>query len=292
MPDFTEADLYARIEKRMKADQGWVVFAQVANATGWSASRRTRWADAVAMNLWPSKGFELQGFEIKRTVHDFRRELSNQAKVEEGAYEYMHRWWIVAPRGVVPLDELPVQWGLLETHGQALRATVKAPKLEPKEAGLPFICAMLRRAHEAMEVQQRPRLVAEFRRGMSAGKKGSEEEAATWKATHETLLRHVKEFQEASGMTITGWNHPAELGALVQQFVRRPPEHIQTALERLAKEAQRVADEAKAGAATLAACLEAAVAAAAEQPDLEAPEAVEAGLAASALGRGDGGQAN
>ena len=55
-----------------------------------------RYADAVAMNLFPSRGLALHGFEIKVSKSDFKSEIENPEK-SVPVQQYCDHWWIVAP---------------------------------------------------------------------------------------------------------------------------------------------------------------------------------------------------
>jgi hypothetical protein len=68
--------------------------------------------DAVTMSLWPSRGLAIEGWEVKVSRSDWRRELMNPAKAE-AACKVVDKFWVVAPRGVVAEGELPEAWGLL-----------------------------------------------------------------------------------------------------------------------------------------------------------------------------------
>lgn len=140
------ASIYAAMRERFCAPEH-ALFFEVANGTG---SNIRRYADAVAMNLFPSRGLTLSGFEIKVTRHDWQRELKNPHKAEEGIFRYCDYWWVVAPADIVKKDELPATWGLLELHDKrGLRQAVAAPRLKPQDITRPFIAALLRRASEA-----------------------------------------------------------------------------------------------------------------------------------------------
>ena len=67
---------------------------EVPNATGGLSKRR---ADAVAMNLFPSKNYEIRGFEIKISKSDLKRDLDNGSKSNEVA-KYCDYWFLVTPR--------------------------------------------------------------------------------------------------------------------------------------------------------------------------------------------------
>jgi hypothetical protein len=134
------SDLYEMIECRYQPP-GWAVLPGVASATGTGMQRR---CDAIAMSLWPSRGLELHGFEIKVSRSDFLRELKDPDKAEKIA-RYCDRWWLVTDdETIVQNGELPPAWGLLVRHGKSLRLKKEAPKLEPIEISRRFLAAVLR----------------------------------------------------------------------------------------------------------------------------------------------------
>lgn len=88
---------------------------QVASETGASPKRI---ADAIAMQLWPSKGLTIEGIEIKVDRRDLLKEFSQPEKADVIA-NYCDKWWLAAPPGVVkPSDfedgSFPKTWGYLE----------------------------------------------------------------------------------------------------------------------------------------------------------------------------------
>lgn len=141
----TSADIRAALRDRYAPPECAIAF-EVAQGTGLDARRHL---DAVAMELWPSRGHALHGIEIKVTRGDWRREKSDPEKAEEIA-RYCDFFWIAAPKGVVPLDELPSAWGLLEYsadgRGPRLKSTVKAQRTKARPAGREFLAALFRAA--------------------------------------------------------------------------------------------------------------------------------------------------
>jgi hypothetical protein len=122
------------------------LFEQVANATG--ASHR-RSADALVLELWPSDGLHLLGFEVKVSRGDWRREL-RQPRKAEAISRYCDTWWVVAPEGVVGPSELPPGWGLLE------------PQAVPPPVGAGALAWQLRQRVAAVQVDPRPALDRAF----------------------------------------------------------------------------------------------------------------------------------
>jgi hypothetical protein len=70
-------DVIAALRKKYPA-AAWAFLEQVANGTGYA--KKYRWADALAMGLWPSRGMELHGIEVKVSRSDWLRELENPAR--------------------------------------------------------------------------------------------------------------------------------------------------------------------------------------------------------------------
>lgn len=143
-PSLTTAEMMIRLKARY-ADFGYAVLTEVADGTGSSCSR---WADALVMSLWPSRGLELHGFEVKVSRGDWKKELADPKKAE-AICKYCDRWWIVAgSKDIVPVDELPKTWGLLAAHGNGLKVMKPAPELSPIPFDRKFIASVFRRADE------------------------------------------------------------------------------------------------------------------------------------------------
>lgn len=119
---------------------------QVGNGTGYSVNRH---ADALVMSLWPSRGLDITGIEIKVSRSDWKRELDKPDKAEPIA-KYCDFWTVAAPVGIVDPLTLPVPWGLLEVcpYGAALvvKVTKKPERLEPKPLDRTFLAGILRQA--------------------------------------------------------------------------------------------------------------------------------------------------
>ena len=85
---FTAVKLREAMSKRW-APPEYAVMWEVGRATG--AVTNQRYADAVIMGLWPSRGLELHGVEIKVSRSDWRREAADPMKAEAIA-AYCDRW--------------------------------------------------------------------------------------------------------------------------------------------------------------------------------------------------------
>jgi hypothetical protein len=210
-PAITAADCASALKAAFPLDQ-YAFFEQVADGVGWSTRRR---ADAVVMGLWPSRGLWIQGFEIKVTRQDWKRELKNAAKAED-IQLFCDFWWIVAPQGMLPPEELPGTWGLYEVSEQRkLRVRVKAPKLEPKELSREFVAAIFRLHSDATE-----KMVARER--ASARREALETEHGPVSGKLEQLAQTLNQMDRPSGRARRQKRAPQNAGDVARVGAQDP----------------------------------------------------------------------
>jgi len=86
--------------------------------------------------------------ECKTSLADFRRDLHKWFR-NSGPGIGQHRYFM-APKGVIPVDEIPVGWGLLEVRGNVVKTIKKIDLLYLDErvasAEVPLLVAALRRS--------------------------------------------------------------------------------------------------------------------------------------------------
>lgn len=188
----------------------YATFFEVGDATG---GRHSRWADAVSMACWPSRGLAVTGFELKASRSDWLREKKDPTK-SSAIQKYCDKWILVTAPGVILDGELPETWGHMELSGARLVTKVKAPALTSEPLDRPFLAALLRRAGQASEA-------------MIASRVGEATEAARTRA-EERIAQEVKrrtegraeaaeamaEFEKASGVQIRNWQ-AGEIGKAV-----------------------------------------------------------------------------
>jgi len=196
----------AALAKRY-APPSWALLSQLGSGTGWA---RGRYADAVALGLWPSRGIDLHGFEVKVHRGDWLRELKKPEKADEIAV-YCDFWWLVvgAP-DVVDLarDPIPTTWGVLELDGRGLVQRRKAER----NAGVvaidkPLVAAIFRRASEDMMPRSsiHAALDEKWDEGRKAGRSEAEGDRDNSAVDASALRTAVAEFEAASGVKINGY---------------------------------------------------------------------------------------
>lgn len=88
--------------------------------------------DAIAVNLWASRGWTVRGHELKVSRADWLNERKDPAKAEAG-YRLCDEWYLVADKGVVldPDAELPTGWGLMVPDRKHVKIVRAATAHEP-----------------------------------------------------------------------------------------------------------------------------------------------------------------
>jgi hypothetical protein len=137
------------IRKRHAGD-GWIVFTELANATGFHAKR---YADAAALGVWSSAGYELHGYEQKISRSDLKREMQDPSKMM-GVGKYCTYWWVVvSDLAIIEGLAIPDSWGILVPTKRGghdlLKVHRKAPKLKPRPFDALFVISMIRNIRKA-----------------------------------------------------------------------------------------------------------------------------------------------
>lgn len=209
----TAAEIRAMLRRRHPTNE-WALAFEVQDRN------TTRSADAVAMNLWPSRGMAIHGFEIKVSRGDWLRELKTPEKAEPVA-RYCDYWWIVAPEGIVKDGELPDGWGLLEAKKDTLYATVNAPKKTSVPVQREFMAALFRRVsgvdNKEIEAMVKIRVEGERERIRSSYDQDLDREVNRRTRESNTAIEWIAEFEQATGVPFEDVKHNA---AALAQAVR------------------------------------------------------------------------
>lgn len=120
---------------------------EVRNGTGYG--KRERYADAMVISCYPSRGIWAAGIEVKVARSDWRRELDDPGKAAE-IMRWCDYWYLVTPPDVVRDGEVPETWGHVIVSGKAHRIVKEAPKLAPEPWTARFGASVLRNASESM----------------------------------------------------------------------------------------------------------------------------------------------
>lgn len=208
----TEADVIGMLAARYCAPE-YAFIPQVRNATGYSSTVRT--ADGIAMGLWPSRGMEVHGFEVKVDRADFLHEIKQPDKAEEIG-RFCDKWWIaVADEKIVKEGEMPPGWGLLAPRGSKLVMVRDALKRECQPLDRTFVAAVLRSIGSKIVTNEHEEL--------------------------QTLRELVSNFQDVSGISLRGkWPYDRATAEAVRIVLNSKADYAQQKLSKMLDSARNM----------------------------------------------------
>lgn len=174
----TAADVRIALRNRYSDHRRYAVAEEVGLTTGYAH----RWLDMIVLDCYESHGFRVDGFEIKVSTSDLRRELEVPEK-HVAFYDVIDYYTLVAPAGVVEplLDIVPKKWGvIIADEDGSTRMKRKALALEDRAADkrVPrgFFASVVR------AIQQRQPSTEELQKEYERGVKEAEEKAERHRA--------------------------------------------------------------------------------------------------------------
>lgn len=207
-------DLMAAIRRRY-APPEYQVFGEFSFFEG------ARRLDALAMSPWPARGYHIAGFELKENRADWLRELKQPEKAEEGM-AHCDRWWLVAPKGVAELAEIPKPWGYLELRGNRLFTLREAADLTPVPIDRAFCARVLTHLVDRLHRQEweREAEVTKKVREQVEARTNQKEERTRKDFEYEisNLKDRIRRFEEKSGVSIDSYDG-LRIGAAVKQVL-------------------------------------------------------------------------
>lgn len=215
----------------------WVVLNEVRDGTGYSA--RGREADAMAFGVWPSRGLQIIGFEIKSSRGDWLREMKDPAKAESIA-QHCDQWFLVTCGGVAKLEEIPAAWGWYEANTKGLKLMKPATDLAPKEIGRSFLMSIVRNISRGYVPQSQVKKLVEAETEVAMKRK---RETNAYRLEHlEELSKRVEQFEKASGINLDNeYKFPAmEVGEIVKAVLEFRLDHHVADIASAAKKAGEV----------------------------------------------------
>ena len=226
----TTAEIEAAIEKAFPWPQFAVVW-QVRDRAGFEA---TRTGDALVMGLWPSRGLTLHGLEVKADRRDWLRELKRPEKAEPIAL-YCDQFSVVAPVGIVKVEEVPLGWGLLEVTEKGALKCAKVGNTATRDEAKPitrsFLAALLKAAARPAQSLTAKETQEAFDRGVQYQRDLGEKFVDRHKEQAENLLKRIERFEAASGVSIDHYDCE-RVGEAVKAILRT--EYDSRSLRRIA----------------------------------------------------------
>ncbi len=172
-------DIRAALRARYSDHRRYATAEEVGLTTGFSHRR----LDMMVLDCYNSNGFRIDGFEIKVSTSDLRRELEDPEK-HIAFFDVIDYYTLAAPNGVIEplMDIIPKKWGILivDENGST-RYKRKPLALEDRKADKPVPRAFLASITRAIQGKQPSE--QELRAAYERGRK-DEKESDEWRTNY------------------------------------------------------------------------------------------------------------
>ncbi len=198
-------DISLALQPRYDEEKGWVFLEEVRNRTGFGG--RERYADAIAMQVWASRGYEVHGFEYKVSRSDVVKELNSPEK-SAVIQKYCDKWWlVVGDKNIIHLDEVPKTWGLMTPFGdKRLKVKVQAPKLKREPLTEAFIASVFRNAKRSWFDSEKEDIKRKaWQEGYKAGEQHVERQRKWDGGNHKKAFDSMLKLEKATGLRLRDW---------------------------------------------------------------------------------------
>ncbi len=192
-------DVYSILRRRYP-EKEYALMAEVSDAAGFNRSRS---ADYIVVNLWPSRGLAINGIELKSFRGDWLSELKNPKKAEN-IFKYCdHFWLLTTDDTIAKIDEIPINWGWMVIKGEKIFIKKDAPKLEPTTLSKNFVVAMLKRACDKTSFVHINSIEDAIESAKDNEKRNSSSTITQLTKELKEITDNVRDFQNASGISLT-----------------------------------------------------------------------------------------
>ena len=236
--NITAHDINRAIEAKY-SDEQWRTWFEVSASTGYNSGRR---ADAVVMNIWPSKDYQMHVFEVKVSRSDFKNEMKDLTKWK-AVGDYADFFWLACPVGLVSVNEIPSAWGLMELTKSGLRIKKQAPaNTEPKKINKGFAASLLRSGESlsSKEIEQKVsvKLADEVEKQKMYWEQNSQREMRSLRSQNLKLKKWQDEFESAFGCKPNLYTPPSKMADRIKIAASIEGKDFQ----RLGEQAKRLSD--------------------------------------------------
>lgn len=174
----TAENIRSALRKKYSDCRRYAIAEEVGLTTGYSHRR----LDMMILDCYYSNGFRIDGFEIKVSTSDLRRELADPEK-HIAFFDVIDYYTLAVPKGVVEplLEIIPKNWGILIVNEDGSTRFQRKPlALEDKKADKAVPRAFLASITRAIQGRQpsTQELLGEYERGLKDGKEEADRHRA------------------------------------------------------------------------------------------------------------------
>lgn len=242
------------ILRRRFPENEYALMQEVSDASGFNRSRS---ADYIAVNLYPSRGLAINGIELKSYRNDWLNELKNPKKAEN-IFKYCDYFWLLtADDKIAKLEEIPSTWGWLCIKGERVFTKKVAPILKPIPVSRDFMCAMLKRACDKKHFVHIDSIKDEMQTRIDNALDSYTREQTKRQNELQGIKELISEFEKSSGISLREftqtWNYsnPKKMGEAFKFVNDGGTDSIKEELLRLEKTTQTILEKISKGLKTL-----------------------------------------
>lgn len=226
--------------RRKYPEREYALMEEVSDGAGLSRSRS---ADFILVNLWPSRGLSISGLELKSFRSDWLRELKMPEKAEN-IFKFCDYWWLITTdENIAKIEEIPPTWGWMAVKGERIIIKKEAPKLSPTPVTRNFLCAMLKRACSKDKYIRSDQIEEKIKAAKQEGLNERDWQNKRKLDRYEQTYKAVTDFEQASGIRISEYNGPKKMGEAVKFIMSGGTEGIEQKLIALKEQSERIVTE-------------------------------------------------
>lgn len=187
-------DIRTAIRAKYNDHRQYAIAEEVGLTTGFSHRR----LDMMVLDCYNSNGFRIDGFEIKVSTSDLRRELEDPEK-HIAFFDVIDYYTLAVPNGVAEplMDIIPKKWGILIVEEDGSTRYKRRPlALEDRKATTPVpraFLASITRAIQSMQPSEQE-LRAEYERGRKDEEERYERQTDSLRAMVQDGADKIKEY--------------------------------------------------------------------------------------------------
>lgn len=242
-----KVDVYGLLQKKFPSNE-YALMQEVSDAAGFNRSRS---ADYIIMNLWPSRGLHLTGIELKSYRGDWLSELKKPQKAEN-IFKYCDYFVLLTTdETIAKIEEIPVTWGWWVIKGTKIIVRKEAPKLIPEQISRNFLAAMLKRACSRDKLVHIDSIQDTINSAVESYKNSRGNDEGYFKKEYDKLRLNVSDFERQTGFNLKSYGSyiasHKEVGEAVRFVVNNKHENIVKQLQALEPTAKKLLDRISEG---------------------------------------------
>lgn len=229
MSETKKINVWDALLTKFPCDQ-YALMAEVSDAAGFYRSNS---ADYIAVGLWPSRGLNIHGIELKSNRGDWLKELKTPKKAENIFQHCDFFWLLTIDDTIAKAEEIPTTWGWLYIKNGKIRVKKDAPKLSPGHVDKHFLAAMLKRACDRRNYVHVNSLDEKINQLVEQKIRDQTNKLEYLQSELSDINKKVKAFELHSGLDIRNTWDAEGLGKRVAMVKNHTPESFQNEIIRI-----------------------------------------------------------